>query len=182
MAGLRDKDKDFWEYVYDFDYIGLVETWMEERAWKTFKRKLWKRYIWKHQSAKREWKKGRAKDGILTGVRRDCEMEGKMEEEEGVIGRWLRIDGEKWKVWAVYNNEGMAKMARKLRRVIEEEETEKTIIGGDFNARTGEEGYIYAEETMKERKGKYRERKSKNNVKNAEGNFLLSLTENRDGI
>ena len=39
---------------------------------------------------------------------------------------------------AIYNNEGMTKMARKLRRVIKEEETEKIIIEGDFNARIGE--------------------------------------------
>lgn len=51
-----------------------------KKAWGTFKRKLLKRYIWKHQSAKREWKKGRAKGGILTGIRRDCEVE----EKEGV--------------------------------------------------------------------------------------------------
>lgn len=82
-------------------------------------------------------------------------------------------------MWAVYNNEGMAEITKKLRRVIKEKETEKTIIGEDFNARTGKEGYMYAKETMEEREGKYRERKSKDKVKNRRGHNLISLTENR---
>lgn len=51
---------------------------MEERALKTLKKRLLKRYIWKHQSAKKEWKKGKAKSGILTRVRIDCEKEEEM--------------------------------------------------------------------------------------------------------
>lgn len=72
------------------------------------------------------------------------------------------------------NNEKMAKMVRKLRRLIKEEGTEKIIIRGDFNARIGKKGKdIYAEETMEEREGK-----SKDKVKNTEGDYLLSLTAN----
>lgn len=74
----------------------------------------------------------------------------------------------------IYNNERMAKMARKCRRLIKEEETEKIIIRGDFNARIGKEGKnIYAEETMEEREGK-----SKDKMKNTKGDYLLSLTAN----
>lgn len=62
-------------------------------------------------------------------------------------------------MWEVYNNEGMTKMVRKFRRDfreiqrIKKEEIEKTIIRRDFNARTGEEGYMYTEETMEKREG-----------------------------
>lgn len=31
VAGLDNKDRQFWDYVAKFDYIGLVETWVEEK-------------------------------------------------------------------------------------------------------------------------------------------------------
>lgn len=32
VVGLDNKDRQFWDYVAKFDYIGLVETWVEEKC------------------------------------------------------------------------------------------------------------------------------------------------------
>ena len=29
VAGLTRKDKDFWEYIQDYDYVALLETWVD---------------------------------------------------------------------------------------------------------------------------------------------------------
>jgi len=31
VAGVKSKDRDFWDYLEKFDVIGLCETWIEER-------------------------------------------------------------------------------------------------------------------------------------------------------
>lgn len=30
VAGIINKDKGFWEYIKEFDFISLCETWLEE--------------------------------------------------------------------------------------------------------------------------------------------------------
>ena len=91
----------------------------------------------------------------------------------------LDDEGERWRVWTIYNNEEMGETARKIKRVIGEEEGGRLVIGGDFNARIGKEGHMYIQETMEEEIGNYKERKSKDGVKNGEGECLLRLVEDR---
>jgi len=31
VAGLKRKEEDFWEFLKDFDIIGLIETWVDGR-------------------------------------------------------------------------------------------------------------------------------------------------------
>lgn len=31
IAGLKKKDREFWEYIEKFDMIGMCETWIEEK-------------------------------------------------------------------------------------------------------------------------------------------------------
>lgn len=57
--------------------------------------------------------------------------------------------------------------------MVKEEEEGKLIIGGDFNARIGQEGSIFQIEK------KNAQRKSKDKVKNKEGEILLELTEGK---
>ncbi|CAD6234226.1 GSCOCG00012371001-RA-CDS [Cotesia congregata] len=40
VAGLRSKDKEFWDYVCKFDVIGMTETWVEEKGWEMTRKKL----------------------------------------------------------------------------------------------------------------------------------------------
>jgi len=46
VAGLRNKDTDFWEKLREWKVIVLVETWVERKGWERIRRKLPKEYIW----------------------------------------------------------------------------------------------------------------------------------------
>lgn len=40
IAGLLRKDKDFWNYLKEYDIINLMETWIEENGWKKIEQLL----------------------------------------------------------------------------------------------------------------------------------------------
>lgn len=40
MAGIWNKDKEFWEYLRGFDMINIMETWIDEKGWKNLGEKL----------------------------------------------------------------------------------------------------------------------------------------------
>lgn len=46
MAGLGNKDKDFWKGLKEWDIMVLIETWMDEKGWKVWKEKLPRGYRW----------------------------------------------------------------------------------------------------------------------------------------
>lgn len=50
------------------DRVGLIETWVKEKEWERLRRLL-DEFTWKYQFTSRERKKGRAKGGIITGLR-----------------------------------------------------------------------------------------------------------------
>ena len=52
------------------DIINLQETWLEEKERKKWENKLPKDFIWKPVHVRKEKKKGRAKGGILIGMRK----------------------------------------------------------------------------------------------------------------
>lgn len=88
VAGLWRKEEDFWEFLKDYEVIGLTETWVDEAGWGKLYEKLPRGWKWKCQHAKRESKKGRARGGIITGVR--CEIEEReigYEEKDGIRKR-----------------------------------------------------------------------------------------------
>lgn len=66
----RNKDREFWKYVIDFDFISLSETWMNEEGWKRIKQKLPKTHVWECRVAEKDKKKGRARGGFLIGKRK----------------------------------------------------------------------------------------------------------------
>lgn len=68
----------------------------------------------------------------------------------------------------------MKKTKEELDKIIEEKEVEKLIIGGDFNARIGQEGSDFRIEE------KHGVRRSKGKVKNTEGKLLLEIVEERE--
>jgi len=141
VAGLRNKDKDFWKGLSKWEVMVLTETWVEEKEWEGIERKLPKGYIWGTKWAKREYKKGRAKGGMIMGIRKEIIEKGKEIEtgREGVILGKVREGKQIWKVIGVYAE-------RNIEGILRENVTEEgdagilMIIGGDFNARTGGRG------------------------------------------
>ncbi|XP_029680877.1 uncharacterized protein LOC115246303 [Formica exsecta] len=60
----------------------MSETWIEEKGWGKVKDRLPKEFTWKMQTAKRKNKKGRARGGMLLGVKKNIRVEEEGEEEE----------------------------------------------------------------------------------------------------
>jgi len=70
MAGIRNKDEEFWEFIKKHEVLNLQETWVEEKAWKKIETKLSKEFEWIVQHAKRDKWRGRSSGGMITGIRK----------------------------------------------------------------------------------------------------------------
>ena len=134
---------------------------MEKRGWNRVRGKLPRGYRWEVQEAKRKNKKGRARGGMMLGIRNNIEI-GKVMVEgrgEGVIAAEINVEGERWRIVGVYVNGDMESKIESIREWMEKKKTGmKTLIGRDFNARTGERGGGAEEELWGEGTGN---RKSK---------------------
>lgn len=40
VAGILNKDLQFWKFIEEMDIVGMAETWMEEGKWEGLKEKL----------------------------------------------------------------------------------------------------------------------------------------------
>lgn len=174
VAGIKKKERDFWNYIERFDVIGLCETWLEEKEWMKMEKLLPKAINWCSQHAERNKKKGRAKGGIITGVRKGLGEIGVGTNVNGVQERRLRVEGEIWRIMTVYNGIRMKDLKKIIESKIEELEEGILCIGGDFNVRLGTEGGRWEGE-----EDENRVRNSKDKIINKDGRELLSLVEER---
>jgi len=71
VAGLGNKDKEFWEYVRSFDFVSLCETWVDVKGWKWLKGKLPETHEWECSFAVKKKIKGRARGGFIIDKRRE---------------------------------------------------------------------------------------------------------------
>jgi len=93
VAGLGRKDEEFWDYVRENDFVGLVETWMEGKGWEQIRGWLPDSHEWGYREARKERRKGRAKGGMLIGRKRgwgEGDRDGTGEEKEGVTMTVIR--------------------------------------------------------------------------------------------
>jgi exonuclease III len=92
VAGIKNKENEFWKYLGEFDVVGLVETWVEEKGWERLEKRMPREFEWKCQYAERESKKGRAKGGIIMGVKKGLEEENGsgVKEERGFMERTVK--------------------------------------------------------------------------------------------
>ncbi|KAL6421353.1 hypothetical protein ACFW04_014690 [Cataglyphis niger] len=132
-----------------------------------------KGYRWEVQLAERRNKKGRAIGGMLLGIKKELKVEEvKVKKRNGLIEVTLKVEDRKWNVIGVYVRE-----EKKLEELNEWMERKKEngciLIGGDFNARTGEEGGVSKGYEEEEGVG----RRSRNKKMNKEGKELLRWIE-----
>ncbi|KAM0731212.1 hypothetical protein ACS0PU_002272 [Formica fusca] len=156
----------------------MLETWIEEKRWEKIKERLPRKFTWKAQMAKRRNRKGRARGGMLIGVKKNIKIEEEREEEvEGRLVCKVRVGEEMWRIIGIYVNGDMDRKLESLKSWMEAGVEEvKKIIGGDFNARTGEKGgWMREEEAEEGGKG----RRSKDKKINGEGRKLIECIENR---
>lgn len=132
----------------------------------------------------KEKKKGRAIGEMVMGIRKDILGTGLAVEakEEGIMVGRVGIVEERWKVVEVYvGRRRIEETLKAMERWMEGEGgKEKTIIGGDFNARTGKEGGGIEKEIGEKWEG--RGRRSKDGVINREGRMMVNFLEERGWI
>lgn len=89
VKGLRNKDRNFWEGLKDWEVVVMSETWMSVKDWKGMKRRLPKGYEWRVQGAGKIYKKGRAMGGMIMGIRKKIMEKGTRIKSvrEGLMGR-----------------------------------------------------------------------------------------------
>lgn len=173
IAGILNKDNETWKYLNTFDIVGLTETWIDKDNWKKIEGKLSTKFNWKCRYAEKSNKKGRAKGGIITGISKNIIEIEYREWGKNVVERKIEINQRKFRVFIVYSQD-IKETIKILRDSIDEKEEETLILGGDWNARTGNEGRIIIEEEDNE---EYTE--SKDKVVNREGRILVKELEER---
>ena len=149
--------------------IGLTETWVEEKDWTKVKGYLPKSFNWKCEPAVRETKKGRPKGGIITGVRKEWKEKDGAKSSTNVVERKVEINKQSWSIITLCSR-GIKEIEKQLNEIVKENEEGCVIIGGDYNARTGNEGGILSCE-QKERCT----RRSKDKIINKEGQLLIEV-------
>ncbi|XP_068972065.1 histone-lysine N-methyltransferase, H3 lysine-79 specific-like [Bombus flavifrons] len=126
-------------------------------------------YDWKCRAARREWKKGRANGGIITDINKNLREIEYKEISDDIVERKIRYKERTYRIVVVYNRD-TKRTWKEIEERVEGREEEVTVIGGDWNARTGEEGGLISEEL-----GKEKSRRSKDKTINTEGRTLLRL-------
>lgn len=120
----------------------MVESWLNKKGGEKVKGKIPKGYVWGIQETKKISKKGKAMGGMLVGIKRELWEKGEKIEvsREGIIVGRIKEGRRSWRIVEVYVKDNMGEMLQELERWVGEKERQvETIIGGDFNARTGEE-------------------------------------------
>lgn len=103
MAGAMNKDRETWDYVNKFDIVGLTETWVKKENWIRIKDKMSNGMNWRYNAATREFKKGRAKGGIITGINERIKQVGYEEWNENIVERRIKHKDEEWRIVVVYS-------------------------------------------------------------------------------
>jgi hypothetical protein len=130
VAEIKNKNNEFWKYLGEFDVVGMVETWVEGKGWEKLEKRMPREFEWKCQYAERESKKGRAKGGIIMGVKKGLEEENGTEakEERGFMERTVKRKQRKWGIVTIYS-----RSMKETKIIIEErvkEQEEGTLVIG----------------------------------------------------
>jgi len=155
----------------------MSKTWVEKRGWERIRERMTKGFKWEVQMTSRKNKKGRAIGGIAIGVRAGIEV---IEEKdgkaiEGIMRKVVKIGEERWRIVGVYANGDVKEKWEGIKEWVEDKTAGiRIVVGGDFNARTGEqEGRWEGELEEEEVEG----RRSKDRKVNREGRYLLEVLE-----
>lgn len=105
VAGLHNKDEDFWKYIEKQDYISMIEIWVEEGTWEKIKTRMPETFNWKCQYAKREKVKGRAYGGIITEMKKNIHDIENEDMKNNMAERKMEIQGKVWRIITVYSKE-----------------------------------------------------------------------------
>lgn len=114
VAGLTNKDGDFWKYLRDFNVISLTETLLKERGEEKLRDKLRQDYKQSCQAAVRDKFKGRGMGGIIVRIRKEIREKKIEQKREDMIDIRFKIGEEKWRIISVYKKKRKQVYARKV--------------------------------------------------------------------
>ena len=181
VAGLKGKNKEFWDYIEKADVIGLMETWIEKEN-KVVEKWLDKNFKIEISYAKREKKRGRASGGMIIGVRK--EINAKIKWITGEVAK-VSIDGKnkKTEIYVVYMGKERDENKKCIEEEIEKEIDARIIVVGDFNARIGDEqgATVIGENDKRNSKDKEINNDGKKLVKWMEENGLIVMNGVKNG-
>lgn len=122
VAGLGNKDREFWEGLKEWEVILMSETWVDKKGWERVKERLPKGYSWEAQWARRVSKKGRTMGGMMMGVKKKFRVDRgeSIREMERVMVRKLCFGGEWWRVVGVYVKKDLETKLQAIREWMEE--------------------------------------------------------------
>ncbi len=175
MAGLSKKGKEMWDGIEQYDGVALSETWVTYENWEKIKDALPRDFAWHCLPAEKEYKKGRAKGGIIMGIKKWITVrEWKIGEGKKTMGCKMCKGDTNWCWITVYRNNSWGEFKGEMNSWVEEwieERGMKVVITGDFNAQTGSGGGVLTEQ------GELIVRKVKDKVQNREGDNLIEWVE-----
>lgn len=149
---------------------------MDSKSWEKIRNKLPEGYDWGMQFAGKVNRKGKARGGIIMGIRKKlkekkCSIRSV---REGMVGR-VKVGKERWRIVGVYvRREEIGKVLRVLDFLREERGEEWVIImDGDFNVRIGDKkGKIRERENGKDEEGRVK-KQSKDKMVDREEKVVL---------
>ncbi len=171
IAGVKNKTREFWEYVQKYDVVILLETWLEGKDWGVWSGRLPAGFIWERVDAKRAHVKGRAAGGIIFGIKtKGSQRKGAFKMSADLI-KWKGKIGElDWSIVAVCNPCVWEKLREELKEEGEDKSVNRLVVG-DMNARIGTERVVNRND------GSEIERKTKDQITNTEGAKMLKWME-----
>jgi len=127
VTGIERQDKDFWNYIIDYDYIGLSETWLDEKGWDRIKEKLPATRVWEALHAERKNKKSMAKSDILIGGKKGVEGKYNGDKYTKSFGgnsayEDFRRRDRKINIFTVYNAGNIEEIKEIFKKIMEERE------------------------------------------------------------
>ena len=143
VAGLKKKLKgEMWAEEFEVwlkgkDVVGLVETWVGEEEWMGVVEKLPGGWAWLAQHAQKESDRGRAKGGIVMGIRQEKGqvVSGTEKYHDAIVSCRVRV-GQRTHTFGVVYACGGDDTARSI--LDGAEDSEEWLVGGDWNVRIGE--------------------------------------------
>ncbi|KAL6420233.1 hypothetical protein ACFW04_014603 [Cataglyphis niger] len=127
----RNKGRDFWKEVEEWDVVVLSETWLDTKGWDSSRGYLSKGYRWEVQLAERKNKKGKAMGGMLIGISKELKVEEmKVKKRNGLIKVALKVEDRKWNVIGVYVRGDLEKKLEELNKWVERKEKNGSILIG----------------------------------------------------
>jgi len=137
VAGIGNKDRDWWRYIIGFDFISLSETWVDEKGWRLWKEKLPSSHILDCEYAVKNKNKGRTKGGFIIGKKKEWKMDKMLDDKllarkgERVVRTEMVIEGEHISIISVYGEQGGKNLIESLETITDLEEEENVIVRGE---------------------------------------------------